>query len=257
MLSKNSSYLTALFIIVVATVVNSPTFGAGKRQPRVANEVVAIAYDAFQAGQPVGTIAFDRTTYSDNTIEYTGTINITPIEKMVLVTEFEYEVQEESLFPRRYFAKKTVDNQMAPEAKPFESTTLIEMFTNVAVVNSEVSGGKSRTVHRLPTGTAFIEREMVFQLEQLAFWYNEDLGGRQEFDLFDPSNMQQERVLFVNLGKKTIETLSGDQDATHYSLEREKYALDVYIDERGRIVRVVQFQSVFDLVKWEPQTGDE
>jgi hypothetical protein len=161
-------------------------------------------------------------------------------------------VREDSFFPIEYHQDKEVGNEDDQMAMQLD----IEMFANVAVVTTGAQkAGAARNVV-VSTGAAILETGSVYTYEPFLFWYDRDLGGRQNFDVLDAGTRRPASVVMSLIGQDTVTVDGKRYEADIFQVEREKFDVQIFVDEIGRIIRVNQNFMVFDLVAWSREGGE-
>jgi len=225
----------------------------GERKPRTLTFERHATYQLVRGEQTVGTERVVAKTYSDNTIEFeVYSRQVYPGEAEV-EQRSELVVEEESYFPRQYNKLK----EMRAPKGGFTHEVSITMYANLAEVRTKLETSETTRRVVLPTGAAFIETGMVHHLEQLLFWYDREVGGRQNFDVFEVDQTRPEPATLRKVEDTTVAVVDEEVSAEKFVLEREKIDTTFYVDAKGRIVRVEYFGQYFELTDWAEKEAGE
>lgn len=239
-----------LAAIAIVTLVAAPALVAlaarPQKPPREALEVTKSSYVIVQDEKERGTEEIVRTDYNDNKVTFEITQTLSPMPEVQMTQSSEFVVEEESFFPVSYRMTKHIkqsDSEM-------EMGIDIDMFANVAVMTTKtkMSSGTRKIV--VPTGAAFIETGAVYVYYQFLFWYDRDLGGRQNFEVLDVTTGKTSGVVVQLLNQQTVTVGGEDYVADAFLVEREHFNATVFVDADGRIIRVDQNYMYFDLTDW-------
>jgi hypothetical protein len=204
------------------------------------------AFRIVQGDHEVGKESFERRTYSNNTIVIQGSVALEPGPNLSVNEKIDLTLEEESYFPRSLQSTKT----MTHGSESFDHKVSVEMFANVAVIESELRGAAGTRRVVVPTGLAVQGVGPLLYWYQTLFWYDRELGGRQRFQWLDPTTgtvdsgeirLDREETLKV-LGKKTKVSV--------FVAERPTLGeATLYVNAKGLIVKCEQNMSTFELVQ--------
>lgn len=222
------------------------------KTPRAAISVTKAAYTVLRAGEESGFEKWVRTVYNDNTIEFDVDYQFFPAPGMGMVNKYMLLLREETRFPVEY----SLDRRVISPDDTLQMHLGVDMYANVA----EITSGSATTSNAhdvvVPTGAAIMETGVVFVYEPLLFWYDRDLGGRQNFEVLEPASGRPLTVSMQYVTRDTI-TVNGVEYATDlYLLERENFDVKLYVDADDRLVRVDQNYMMFDLADWTREGGE-
>jgi hypothetical protein len=204
------------------------------------------AYRLVQGEREVGKESFERSTYSDNTIEIRADLTLAPAPDARVEQKVDLKLEEESYFPRSFRSTKTVIHGSGQ----FDHTISVDMFANVAVIGSTIRGASQTRRVVVPAGVAVQELGAVFYWYQTLFWYDRELGGRQRFQWLDPVSGTVGSGEIVLAREETLKVLGKNTKVAVFTAEREKLGeATLYVDAKGRIVRCEQNMTTFELVE--------
>lgn len=216
-----------------------------KKRERTLIESLRLVYSVEMSGRKIGSETIVRRTYDDNTVEFVVEINA----QFTADTRHDQHtfllVEEESYFPKKFHSKKDITSG----GRDITHEVIIDMFANVAVVNTRLASTTENHNFVLPTGTAFFEVGSLYPLYLPLFWYDKELGGRQRFYSFDVQRSKEGTVVLnmlepemVTMGDREIETMV-------IELDRDDYKVTMNVDENGRIVRARQAVTTYTLTE--------
>jgi hypothetical protein len=206
-------------------------------------------YSLFQGEQETGHEWVTRRVFDDNTIRFEAE-NLVRQAVVTMTSKTELVVEEESYFPRRYRAEKTITQ---PDEEIVHVLTA-EMFANVAVLTSELRGTKDTRRVIVPAGTAIQEVGQLFTWYQLLFWIDPALAARQKIQWVDPSSGALAAGEIYIAGEETILVLGKKTKVTVYKAERERLgAATIYVDAKKRIVKLEQNMMIYRLDEWSEE----
>jgi hypothetical protein len=194
----------------------------------------------------MGTEKIEKKTFDNNTILFTVDAVLVYAPGFTMTQHCELTVEEESYFPRTIHIKKTIAQ---PNAESFVHSIDVEMFSNVAVVNSMLRGeaGSKRLV--VPTGVAIQDVGVLAYLYQTLFGYDKESGGEQRFQWLDPVAVEVHSGDIKMDPETTISVLKQKTKVSVYQVDREKLgAATLWVDSKGVIVRGEQNMFVYELV---------
>lgn len=240
--------------VLLLALVASPAVAAPPMHPTKEASVVSTAraeYVIVQEDQEVGRESVTRRIFDDNTIHFDAENTIRNVA-VTLTIKSRLTIEEESYFPRAYRADKTITQ---PD-KEMEHAITVDMYANVAVLGSELSGRKDSRRVVVPAGTAIQEVGLLYPWYQLLFWIDPQTDGRQRIQWLDPSSGKVESgELYVD-GEEILDVSGKKTRVTVYKAERERLGpATLYVDERRRIVKAEQNMSVYRLEKWSEETA--
>lgn len=243
---------TACRSVIVAGVLCFAASGAGAETPMHQKKPVKLLstvqakYRKVQQDQEIGSETFERRTYDDNTVVYevSGTALMGGV---LLSTRSTLVVEEESYFPRSLRSEQTVAQQTDTLRIAFS----VDMYSNVAVVGSDVRGRKDSRRLVVPVGLPFVEVGAAYSWEQILFWTDPDTRDRQRIQWLDPQMGSVESGEIFLSGEETIVVLGKKTPVSVFKAERERLGPAVlYVDADRRLVRCEQNVTLFELVEW-------
>jgi hypothetical protein len=236
----------AAFAAVSATFVAVYAMPAHQKKPVKLTSTVTTEYRVIQDKKKMGSEKIEKKMFDNNTILFTVDAVLTYGPGITMTQHCELTVEEESYFPRTLHIKKTVTQ---PNAGNFVHTIDVEMFSNVAVINSMLrdTPGSRRLV--VPTGVAIEDLGVLAYLYQTLFWYDKESGGEQRFQWLDPIAVEVHSGDIKMDPETTIPVLKKKTKVSVYQIDREKIgAATVWVDSKGIIVRGEQNMFVYELV---------
>lgn len=217
-----------------------------QKKPVKLLSTVSATYRLVQGDEEIGRERLERRVYDDNTIVFDiesgarmagATYNFTT--RLVL--------DEESYFPRSFRS----DRAVVQAADTMHFTYTVEMFSNVAVVASEIAGRTDSRRIVVPTGLPVVELGAAYSWYQITFWTDLASRDHQRFQFLDPQRMVVEGGEIFVAEERTIEVLGKQTAVTVLKAERERLGPAIlYVDEARRIVRCEQNVTIFELVEW-------
>jgi hypothetical protein len=247
------SVLLAAALTTAATAARAvPAGNKPQKPPRAAVQVVRAAYDVFQNDEVKGHENIVRTNYSDNTIAFDVEYVLSPAEAITARQNVELLLREDSYFPLRFHEEKNIDQQ----GSQMQISIDVEMLSNVAVFTSSTSGKSGSRNIVVPTGAAFVETGVVYIYYPFLFWYDNDRGGRQNFDVLDVTGGRIKAVVMEHLSRQTVTVGGQEYEADLYLVERDRYNVNLFVDDDGRILRVEQNFMRWDLTSWSLEGGE-
>lgn len=244
---RNICRSATLVALLASVAMAAPPMHATK-EARVVSTTRA-KYSLLQADQEAGHEWVTRRVFDDNTIRFEAE-NLVRQGPVAMSAKSELVVEEESYFPRRYRAEKTISQ---PDEDIVHVLTA-DMFANVAVLGSELRGSKDTRRVVVPAGTAIQEVGQLFTWYQLLFWIDPDLKARQKVQWVDPSSGALAAGEIYIAGEETIVVLGKKTKATVYKAERERLgAATIYVDAKKRIVKLEQNMMVYRLDEWSEE----
>jgi hypothetical protein len=194
-------------------------------------------YVVSREGEPTGESRFQVKTFSNNTIVYESSYDITYQGGFAVTGSYRLTVEEDTRFPVFYETRR--------EMRKGEETHVIEaeaeMFANVVVTRLKRNDREERKVLPLPTGCMFLEDEMVCLLPLVVFRYGQTTGGEQSLDIFDPLYGSQDQIVVKRIAGPADASggAEGADSRMRYSLQRGKNPpINFDVDGSAIIVRV-------------------
>ncbi len=192
-----------------------------------------MVYTIHQGGADAGEERVEKTTYSDNLVEYRATIHTRVGDQMEVDEATRLEVEDDSYFPLRYESHKVT---RAAGHEIVQDATL-QMFANVGVFKLKMTPGNEDVRNIvMPSGTAVLETGVIHHLYALLHAYDDDTGGRQAFDFIDFPRGKLDQGVFVRAGNDTIAVMGKQIPVREYRFERTQYTQKCFVDANGRIV---------------------
>jgi hypothetical protein len=133
----------------------------------------------------------------------------------------------------------------------------VEMFSNVAVIETELKGNAGSRNVVLPVGTPIIDSGVGHHVSQLLFWYDQERGGRQSFRIFEVVRGAQEEVVLRRLEDGTTTVMGEPTEVESYALEWSTHTVQFYIDKTGRLVGVDMGYLRLELVEWSSEQPED
>jgi hypothetical protein len=218
-----------------------------QRKPVRLLSTVNAVYQVTRDGRDIGRERFERRTYDDNTVVYDvhGTTSEAP--GIDLVQQSTLVLDEESYFPRTLRADKTI-------IQPTDTLRIaftVDMFSNVAVLASNLSGRVDSRRVVVPTGVPVIEVGTLYGWYEILFWLDLSTRERQRIQWLDAHLGKLESGEIYLTGEETIDVLGKKTTVSVLKAERDRLGpAKVYVDAARRIVRCEQNMSQIDLVEW-------
>lgn len=248
----SSGAVPVIVIVLVAALAVSSLAEKPIKAPREAIEVTRSSYVILQNGVEKGGEEIVHTVYNDNTITFETRQTLTPTPAVTMAQSVNMLVQEESYFPISYHMDKKIEQQDSG----MEMSVDVKMFANVAVYTTATPTQSGSRNIVLPTGAAFIETGAVYVYHTLLFWYDDEAGGRQNFEVFDVAGGRPGNVVVQHVAADTVTVAGTQYQADLYRVERDTFSVTLYVDGDGRIVRVDQNQFFFDLAEWSREGAE-
>jgi hypothetical protein len=206
-------------------------------------------YTMLQEGKDTGHEHVTRTVFDNNTIRFEGEL-VARTPTVTMTNKSELTLEEESYFPRSYRSAKTVKQP----TEEFTHTIKVDMFANVAVLESELRGTKGTQRVVVPAGTGILEVGQLYPWYQLLFWVGQQSEGRQRIEWLDPATGSIQKGEIYSEGEQTIDVLGKKTKVTVYKAERERLGPAVlYVDARKRIVKAEQNMLTYRLDEWKEE----
>jgi hypothetical protein len=194
----------------------------------------------------MGSEKVEKKVFDNNTILFTIDALMTYGPGLTMKQHCELTVEEESYFPRSLHITKTIAQ---PDGKTFDHHIDVEMFSNVAVVNSMLNQKAASQSLVVPTGIAIEDLGVLGYMYQTLFWYDKESGGDQHFQWLDPIAVEIHSGEIKMDAGATIPVLKKNTKVSVYRLEREKVGpATLWVDKDGTIVRGEQNLFTFELV---------
>lgn len=226
--------------------------GAGAETPMHQKKPVQLlstvnaTYRMVQQDEEIGTEGFERRTYDDNTVIY-DVVSSARMTGAVYSYRSKLVVDEESYFPRSFRSDKTI----AQPTDTMQIAFTVDLFSNVAVVGSEMRGRADSRRLVVPAGLPIVEVGAAYCWYQILFWTDRTTQDRQRFQWLDPQRIAVENGEIFRSGEETIVVLGKKTPVVVFKAERERLgAATLYVDAAGRLVRCEQNVTVFELVEW-------
>ena len=203
-----------------------------KRQETRLLETSLVEYAILQAGETIGTESVTRRLFSNNTVAFSATIEMTPAPGVVWKTEVDLLLEEDSHFPRRYEMSKVTNHQ----ERRIEQWAALEMVSNVAVVQTKINDSIETRNIVLPAGTPVFESGILCLVHQLLFWYDRGTGGRQRFAVFDPMRGKNSDYVMLLTGAETVDVMGAPTEVEVFQLEQGAVTAKYFVDSQGALV---------------------
>jgi hypothetical protein len=210
---------------------------------------VRASYSLQQQDQVIGKEDIEKRTFNNNTVIY-EVVGSAVMSGVLMLQQTTLELDEESYFPRAYRSDRTV----VQAADTTHIIFTVDMFSNVAVVGSNMRGRVDSRRVVVPTGTPIMDIGTVYGWYEVLFWVDLASRQRQRIQWLDPGRglVENGEVYFV--GEQSMEVLGKQIPVTVFKAERERIGEAVlYVDASRRIVRCEQNVTVFELTEWYEQ----
>jgi hypothetical protein len=199
----------------------------------------------------IGTETFTIRNYDDNTIVIDGELEMNygliggPSESLRLKSRL--EVEEESLFPRRY--------EMTKLARGVDQELKIEMVSNVAVIDYRMNKNQENVNRVVSNGTMIVEASQLSQRWLLLQRFADGGSGKLSMTVFDPILKRESSAVLDYQGEKTV-AIRGETGAFKlFQLVIEKSpAMQLYVDDTGMIAQADNGAQRFVLVDFSDET---
>jgi hypothetical protein len=209
-------------------------------------------YRITQEGRELGREEITVRTYNTNTVVYEARISLQHTEDAGYDEVTRLELEEDSHFPRAF----TMKRDMHHGDMQVEHSVAVEMFTNLAVIETHLRESSERYHVVVPSGSTIMETGALHVLEPLLAIYSDDVGGSQAVQVFDALSRRVERVVVQRAGSEDVTVGGQTVSAVVYTVEREKFPIKLFVDGEHRVVRCEMNMMVYDLVSWERRPGD-
>ncbi|HEX5132524.1 MAG TPA: hypothetical protein VFX92_08560 [Candidatus Krumholzibacteria bacterium] len=251
-----AAWRSALIIVAVLASAAGAETPMHQRKPVRLLSTLHAMYTMSQGDSKVGTETIDRRVYDDNRVELTST-QVTTTGGVPLTQESKLELDEESYFPRKFRSEKT----LVQPTDTLRYVFTVDMYANVAVIGSESRGrGDSRQLV-VPAGTAIVEVGAVYGWYEMMFWVDTTTEQRQRIQWLDPQAVRVEAGEIYKTGEEELAVLGKKIKVAVFKADRERVGeARVFIDGEGRIVRLEQNMTVYQLTEWSEdhgKTGDK
>jgi len=235
--------LIVLGICVCAVAADAGTMK--KKKERKLVETQRLVYKVSMTDREIGSETITRHTYNDNTVEFV----VDMVDQFTAETRQKQHVtllvEEESYFPRSFRSKK----EISTSGREIVHEVAIDMFSNVAVVDTHLGATTDTRNFVLPTGTAFFEVGALYPLHQLLYWYARDIGGFQSFYIFDFQRGKELTAVLSMSGPETVDTINGNVETDVIEFENDEYKMRMNVTKDGLVVRADQSTTRFELVE--------
>jgi len=199
----------------------------------------------------IGTEMFTIRNYKDNTMVLDVELEINygliggPSELLRMKSHL--EVEEESLFPRRYEMTKT--------GREVDQELKIEMASNVAVIDYRLNKQQENHKRMLTNGTMFVDGSLLSQRWLLLQRFTAGFSGKQSMTVFNPVLKRELPAVLDYQGEKTA-TIRGEPGTFKlYQLTISKNAImRLYVDDSGMIVQADNGAQRFVLHNFKDET---
>ena len=199
----------------------------------------------------IGTEMFTIRNYKDNTMVIDVELEMNygliggPSESLRMKSHL--EVEEESLFPRRYEMTKT--------AREVDQELKIEMVSNVAVIDYRLNKQQENHKRVLTNGTMIVDGSLLCQRWLLLQRLTAGFSGKLSMTVFEPILKREVPAVLDYQGEKTV-TFRGETGTFKlYRLNISKNAeMQLYVDESGMIVQADNGAQHFVLHDFKDET---
>lgn len=218
-----------------------------QKKPVKLTSTVTGEYRIMQDKNKMGSEKIEKKTFDNNTILFTIDAVLAYGPGVTMTQHIELTVEEESYFPRTLHITKTVSQPNGSET--FTHKIDVEMFSNVAVVNTLLRDQPGAKQVVVPTGVAIEDLGVLAYLYQTLFWYDKESGGEQRFQWLDPIAGEVHSGDIKTDPDTTIPVLKKKTKVSVYQIDRERLGpATLWVDSKGFIVRGEQNMFTYELV---------
>jgi hypothetical protein len=247
-LRRSRGFQYGVAILALCAALTPAMAGPRQKKPVKLTSTQRVEYRIVRDTTEMGKESVEKKIFDNNTVVFTIDATMGYGEGVTMKQRAELTVEEESYFPRALHIVKNIDNR--DDSQDFEHRVDVEMFSNVAVLSSELRGqGGSRRVV-VPTGVAIVDLGVLSYLYQTLFWYDRETAGNQSFQWLDPISGSVNSGELKLEGEVSITVMGKKTRASVFKMEREKFGpATVWVDKQGTIVRGEQNLFTYELVK--------
>jgi hypothetical protein len=199
----------------------------------------------------IGSETFTIRNYDDNTIivdgEFKMDFGLIGCPSDVLQVKSHLEVEEESLFPRRF--------EMIKSARGVDQEIKIEMISNVAVIDYRFNKTRENFKRVVTNGTMIVEASQLSQRWLLLQRFGIDASSKLSMTVLDPILKRESSAVLDYQGEKTatVRGEAGTFKLFKLSIEK-KPVMQLYLDDTGMIVQADNGAQQFVLDDFSDET---
>jgi len=215
-------------------------------EPRKIVRTVELRYSIFQGEKAVGSEKVTRNDYNDNSVRFRSEIELRFQHDVNTILTSDMVLEEETFFPISFEMTKKI----LREDLDVSLATHIEWYSNLAVIHKTAPGGVDTSRVVLPAGAAVIDINVAHHLFVPLYWYDTDSGGVQSFDVVDPWTTKTVSATLRLQTQETIEVNGSEIETERYEFVRAPQTFKIYVDAKGRIVKLDQGFYRYELSEW-------
>lgn len=221
--------------------------------PREVVRTVESSYDVYKGEDSIGSEKVTRYDYNDNSVQFRSEVELELQPGLQTKLHTDLVLEEETYFPISFEIAKEL------KSKDIDATleTSLDWFSNVAVVKKTTPSKTDTSRVVLPTGVAVIDVNVAHLLLVPLYWYDTDAGGVQIFNVVDPWNIKTSQSTLRWQTRDTVEVNGTEVQADRYEFVRTPQTFKVYVDTKGRIVKLDQGFLVYELSDWSERLPGE
>jgi hypothetical protein len=210
-------------------------------------------YAITQMERQAGTETVERRVFDNNTVVYHALAE-TFMGGVRYRQESTLTLDEDSYFPRTLVSDKDI---MQP-ADTVEIQYTVDMFSNLAAVGSRMGSRRDEKRLVVPSGVAVVEMGMLYPWYEMMYWVDSDTEARQRLRWLDPQKRVVEAGEIYRAGEELVSVLGKKQLVKVFKAARETMGeAKIWLDDQGRIVRLDQNQTLYELTEWSEDTAGE
>jgi len=250
-------------LLVIAASLSAPTADGETSQqsqskmktvePRKIVRTVESLYSVFQGEKAAGSEKVTRDDYNDNSVRFRSEIELHFQQDVITILNSDMVLEEETFFPISF----EITKKILREDLDVTLTTHIEWYSNFAVILKIAPGGVDTSRVILPTGAAVIDINVAHHLFVPLYWYDTAAAGVQSFSVVDPWTTKAIAATLRLQTQETIEVNGAKIETERYEFVRAPQTFKVYVDAKGRIVKLDQGFFVYELAEWSESLAQE
>jgi hypothetical protein len=220
-------------------------------EPRKIVRTVESIYSIFQGEKTAGSEKVTRDDYNDNSVRFRSEIELQFQQDATTILISDMVLEEETFFPISFEMTKKI----LREDLDVTLATHIEWYSNVAVIHKTTPGGADTSRVILPAGVAVIDINVAHHLFVPLYWYDTDAAGVQSFNVVDPWTTKTISATLRLQTQEMIEVNGSKIETERYEFVRAPQTFKVYVDAKGRIVKLDQGFFMYELSEWSETVG--
>ncbi len=206
-------------------------------------------YRITRDGKEIGYESIVRRVYDTNLVVF-GMDTEMDMGPIKMAETLDLSLEEETYFPRSFQSRKT----MIQKADTMQMNYKVDMYSNVAVLASDLKGHPASRRVVVPTGVPIVEVGNLVCWYEVMFWVEADGVARQRIQWLDPVLGNVESGEIRTADPETLTVLGKKTPVTVYKAERDRLGpATLYVDADKRIVRCEQNMMTYDLVEWSEE----